>query len=134
MPRLIEALRRHGELVIDSEAEVELRSMSSSTMDRMIRPYRRVQVRRGLSTTKPGTLLKELIPVRTFADWNEHKAGFLEIDLVAHCGESTGGFYINTLNATDVLTGWTESVGVWGKGQVRVGGAIDAIKKRLLLL
>lgn len=131
MSQLIEALQRHGELVIDSDVETQLRGMSSSTMDRMMRPYRRVQVRRGLSTTKPGTLLKESIPVRTFADWNEQKVGFLEIDLVAHCGVSTRDFYLNTLNATDVLTGWTESMGVWGKGQDRVGGAIDAIKRRL---
>ncbi len=131
LPKLLEALQRHRELVIDSDTEVQLRTMSSSTMDRMIRPYRRLQVRRGLSTTKPGTLLKESIPVRTFADWNEKKVGFLEIDLVAHCGESTKDFYLNTLNATDVLTGWTESIGVWGKGQERVGGAIDTLKRRL---
>ncbi|MDO8670704.1 MAG: transposase family protein [Dehalococcoidia bacterium] len=131
MPQLIEALQRHGELVIDPGVEMQLKAMSSSTMDRMMRPHRRSQVRRGLSTTKPGTLLKESIPVRTFADWNEQKVGFLEIDLVAHCGESTRDFYLNTLNATDVMTGWTESMGVWGKGQARVGGAIDAIKRRL---
>ncbi len=131
MPKLLEALASHGELMLESDIKAQLCSLSSSTMDRLIRPYRKFQVRRGLSTTKPGTLLKQMIPVRTFADWNEHKTGFLEVDLVAHCGESTRDFYLCTLNATDILTGWTESMGVWGKSQERVGGAIDAIRRRL---
>ena len=131
MPKFLEALRRHGELVLAPEVEAQLCAMSSATMDRLVRPFRRHQVRRGLSTTKPGTLLKELIPVRTFADWNEQHPGFLEVDLVAHCGESTAGFYLCTLNATDVHTGWTECVAVWGKGKERVGGAVDRVKRRL---
>jgi len=131
MPKLLEALRRHGELVLAPEVQAQLCTMSSATMDRLMRPFRRLQVRRGLSTTKPGTLLKEMIPIRTFADWNEQRPGFLEVDLVAHCGESTEGFYLCTLNATDVHTGWTECVGVWGKGQERVGGAVHTVSKRL---
>jgi len=57
--------------------------------------------------------------------------GFLEVDLVAHCGESTDGFYLTTLSAVDVSTGWYESVALWGKGQERVGAAVHHIKQRL---
>jgi len=132
LPKLIEALRRHGELVLQPEVEAQLCRMSASTIDRLLYPYRQLRVRRrGLSTTKPGTLLKEAIPVRTFADWDDKRPGFFEGDLVAHCGESTEGFYLCTLSVVDVATGWSECVGVWGKGQERVGGAVDAIKRRL---
>ena len=131
VPKLLDALRRHGELVLQPEVEAQLCRMSSSTMDRLLHPYRQRYVRRGMSTTKPGTLLKEAIPVRTFADWDDKRPGFLEGDLVAHCGESTAGFYLCTLSTVDVATGWSECIAVWGKGQERVGGGIDTIKRRL---
>jgi len=132
LPKLLTALRRHGELELQPEVEAKLCRMSSSTIDRLLYPYRqRYARRRGLSTTKSGTLLKEAIPVRTFADWDDKRPGFLEGDLVAHCGESTEGFYLCTLSTVDVATGWSECVAVWGKGQARVGGAVDAIKRRL---
>jgi hypothetical protein len=72
-----------------------------------------------------------MIPIRTFTDWQENKAGFLEIDMVAHCGESTEGFYLNTLCAVDVWSGWTECLPVWGKGQMRVRSAIHRARLRL---
>jgi len=81
--------------------------------------------------TKPGSLLKSSIPIRTFADWQEDRPGFLEVDLVSHCGESTEGFYLTTLCAVDVASGWSECVGVWGKGQERVGGAVHRLRQRL---
>jgi hypothetical protein len=76
-------------------------------------------------------LLKGNIPIRTFADWDERRPGFLEVDLVAHCGESSEGFYLTTLSAVDVATGWVECQGVWGKGQERVGSAVHETSKRL---
>jgi hypothetical protein len=76
-------------------------------------------------------LLKNTIPVKTFSEWSETKPGFLEVDLVAHCGDSVEGFYLTTLSAVDVATGWYEPVAVWGKGQDRVGGAIYDVRKRL---
>jgi hypothetical protein len=105
--------------------------MSPATIDRLLRPWRRLGGRRGLTTTKPGSLLKNAIPIRTFTEWQENKPGFLEMDLVAHCGESAEGFYLNTLAAVDVASGWTECIPVWGKGQDRVGGAIHRVKERL---
>jgi hypothetical protein len=113
------------------EAEARLSQMSPSTIDRILRRWRGSGTRRGLSTTKPGTLLKNSIPIRTFSDWNENKPGFLEADLVAHCGDSAEGFYLTTLSTVDVATGWSEPVAVWGKGQELVGGAVYHVRKQL---
>jgi len=89
-----------------------------------LRPYRRLGGRHAFTTTKPGSLLKSSIPIRTFIDWQEDHSGFLGVDLVAHCGESTEGFYLTTLSTVDVANGWSECIWVWGKGQERVGGAV----------
>ncbi len=128
---LIGVLRRHGEQQLTREAEAQLVEMSPSTIDRLLGPIRSRDGRRRFSTTKPGTLLRDSIPIRTFADWNDEGPGFLEVDLVAHCGESTKGFYLHTLSTVDIATGWVECQGVWGKGQDRVGSAIHHIAQRL---
>jgi len=81
--------------------------MSAATADRLLASQRK-QSQRGLSTTRAGTLLKQQIPIRTFEEWNEARPGFLEADLVAHCGTDIAGGYLYTLTLTDVATGWTE--------------------------
>jgi hypothetical protein len=128
---MVKVLRQHSEQIIDAATEEQFCRMSPSTIDRLLRPCRQAGGRRGLTTTRPVSLLKRSIPIRTFADWEENKPGFLEVDLVAHCGESTEGFYLNTLCAVDVASGWTECLPVWGKGQERVGGAVHKIRQRL---
>ena len=131
LPELVTVLRRHGESAITSEIEAQLCSISSSTIDRLLHPWRQLGGHRPFTTTKPGSLLKNSIPIRTFTDWQEDRPGFLEVDLVSHCGESTDGFYLTTLSTVDVASGWSECVGVWGKGQERVGGAIHRVRQRL---
>lgn len=131
LPELIKVLRRHGDRNMSAEVEAQLRWMSTSTIDRLLRPWRRVGGHRPFSTTKPGSLLKSSIPIRTFADWQEDRPGFLEVDLVPHCGESSEGFYLTTLSTVDVATGWSECIGVWGKGQERVGAAVHRVGQRL---
>ena len=131
LPELVKVLRKHGESTMSAEVEAQLCQMSPSTIDRRLRSWRRVGGRRPFSTTKPASLLKSAIPIRTFADWQEDRPGFLEADLVPHCGESTEGFYLNTLSTVDVATGWSECVGVWGRGQERVGGAVHRVRQRL---
>jgi len=131
LAELVGILKEKGELKVTEETEAQLCRMSASTIDRLLRRWRGNGRRRGLGTTKPGTLLKNAIPVRTFSDWNENKPGFVEVDLVAHCGDSAEGFYLTTLSAVDVATGWYEPVAVWGKGQDRVGGAVYDVRKRL---
>ena len=131
LPELAGVLERHGELVLEAEVRNQVKGMSAATIERLLRPYRRPGLRRPFSTTKPGSLLKAAIPIRTFTEWAERRPGFLEIDPVAHCGESTEGFYLNTLSTVDVATGWVECRGVHGKGQERVGGAIHHVNQRL---
>ena len=82
------------------------------------------------SYTKPGSLLKSQIPVRTFADWNEKEPGFIEIDLVDHGGGDPKGIYAQTLDATDIFTGWIESIAVANKSRIRVFSGLMNINKR----
>ena len=131
LPELLAVLERHGELLLEWEVKDQVCTMSAATIDRLLRPHRQPELRRPFSTTKPGSLLKASIPIRTFTEWNEHRPGFLEIDLVAHCGESTEGQYLNTLSAVDIASGWVACRGVMGKGQQRVGGAIHHIGQNL---
>ncbi|NSW80543.1 MAG: transposase, partial [Chthonomonadetes bacterium] len=84
LPELIEALKRHGEWQVDAHTESKLLRISASTIDRLLAPEKRQGLLKPKSHTKPGTLLKKQIPVRTFADWDEKRPGFLEADLVAH--------------------------------------------------
>lgn len=131
LPEGIKVLERCGELSLSPETRELLLRMSCSTIDRCLAPAR-FNRPRGLSTTKPGTLLKKNIPVRTFTDWNEDKPGFLEVDLVAHCGDSTAGQYLNTLTCTDLCTGWTEPVALPRRSQESVCIAIDGLREEQL--
>lgn len=85
------------------------------------------------SRTKPGSLLKKQIPIRTFADWKEEekKPGFLEIDGVHHCDENNSGDYLYTLDTTDVFTGWNECRAFMGRSERHTIEGLDAIRKRL---
>lgn len=102
LPEIIRVLRKHGEKTLTAEIEFQLCRMSPSTIDRLLKPYRRLGGRRPFTTTKPGSLLKNSIPIRTFADWEENRPGFIEVDLISHCGESADGFYLTTLSTVDV--------------------------------
>ena len=93
--------------------------ISAPTIDRLLKPIRVKYRGRGRTTTKPGTLLKKQIPIKT-DQWDETRPGFLEADTVAHCGESLLGDFAYTLDFVDIATGWTEQRAVWGKGEVGV--------------
>ncbi len=116
-----------------AEVEAQLCRMSPATIDRLLHPWRRLGGRRPFTTTKLGSSLKRPIPIRTFADWQEDRPGFVEVDLVHHCGEITEGFYLTTLSTMDVASGWSECIGVWGKGQQRVGAAVHLMRPFPLL-
>ena len=124
-------LERCQELSLPPETKQLLLSMSPATIDRCLRKARFTHPQHGLSTTKPGYLLKKAIPVRTFTPWEDEKPGFLEIDLVAHCGQTTEGIYLNTLTATDIATGWTECLALPNKTQIAVSQAIGKLRKNL---
>jgi len=104
--------------------------ISPPTIDRILKPIRIHYTKRGRSTTKPGTLLRKQIPIKT-NQWDESRPGFLEADTVAHCGESTSGMYVNTINFVDIATGWTEQRAVWGKGETAVLEQIKNIEKTI---
>ncbi len=127
----VAALERHGELVLDGQTRRLLLKLSPATADRLLKRARAQSRPHGLSTTKPGTLLKHSIPVRTFAEWDDAKPGFTEVDLVAHCGASRRGEYLNSLNLVDVKTRWTEFVPLLNKSQAAVTAAIDQCRQRL---
>lgn len=131
MPEIIPVLERHGEIVLDEATRNKLLCISASTIDRLLAPERRKLVLRGRSGTKPGTLLKHQIPIRTFAEWNEKQAGFVEVDLVGHDGGDGHGDFCQTLDVTDVASGWTETEAVINKAQVWVFEALQSIRLRL---
>lgn len=130
LAEIVPILERWEELQLDETTRQQLLRMSAATIDRKLRRFRQPGGR-GLSTTKPGTLLKHAIPVRTFADWEDARPGFVEMDLVAHCGETTAGQYLHTLTAVDVATGWTECLVLRHRSQEAVSAAIDELGHRL---
>lgn len=131
IPVYLSALKRHeGWLVSRQEKQLLLR-VSASTVDRLLKHERRKLNLKSRSRTKPGSLLKHQIPIRTFADWTEKKPGFLEIDTVHHCGSVSGGEYIHTLDTTDVFTGWNECRGFMGKSEKHTVEGLENIRIRL---
>ncbi|MGH2747021.1 MAG: integrase [Actinomycetota bacterium] len=131
LSEIVSVLERHGELYLDPGVKDKLIVISPATIDRVLAPDRkRLQVK-GRSGTKPGSLLKAQIPIRTFAEWDESGPGFCEIDLVAHDGGNPQGEFCQTLNVTDVATGWTEMQAVKNKAQRWVFEALVGIESCL---
>jgi len=131
VPEMVRILENQGTVQLTPATRELVLTMSRATMDRLLKPARRALVPHGRSTTKPGTLLKKSIPIRTWADWDDAKPGFLEIDLVAHCAESTEGDYLATLNCVDVSTGWCECAVPRNRGEIAVRAALEEIRQRL---
>jgi hypothetical protein len=128
---LVAVLRHFGELVIDEDTAELLVSMSAATIDRRLAGERRKHQLRGRCTTKPGSLLKSQIPVRTWADWDDARPGFVEIDLVGHDGGNPAGPHAFTLTVTDIATGWTENRSVPDKTGKCVLAALNDIAHKM---
>jgi hypothetical protein len=131
LEELVPILERHGHLTLSQDVRTQLVAISAPTIDRLLRPLRLGDHPHGMSTTKPGTLLKHQVPVRTFADWNAVQPGFFEVDTVAHCGWSTEGTFLHTLVLTDVATGWTECLALLHRSQHAVVQALDRARQLL---
>jgi hypothetical protein len=131
LAELVTVLERHNELHCDAPTQAKLLRISAATIDRLLRAERRKYELRGRSRTKPGTLLKHQIPIRTFAEWDEQQPGFAEVDLVAHEGGVAAGDYCQTLDLTDVATTWTETMAVRNKAQALVFEALKKVRKNL---
>jgi hypothetical protein len=130
LPEAIKVLERCKEIQLSNDTKELLFKISSASIDRCLRPVR-IKTPHGLSTTKPGSLLKNLIPVRTFTEWDQERPGFMEIDLVAHCGSTTEGQFLNTLTCTDISTGWTDVTALPHRSQEAVSKAIHLMRQWL---
>jgi hypothetical protein len=134
VPALVEfvtALERHNELKLDTETRRLLLRLSPATADRLLKRARQGVRPHGLGTTKPGSLLLQAIPIRTFAQWDDAQPGFMEVDLVAHCGTSTHGEYLNSLDMVDVKTRWVELAALINRSQATVTAAVSDCQTRL---
>jgi len=131
LPEFVAVLERQQELVLHPQTKERLLRMSRATIDRSLAQARRRPHRRTRGTTKPGSLLKNSIPVRVYTPWDEQRPGFVEIDLVAHGGDSASGEFLFTLNAVDVATGWTETVAIANKGQAAAFEGLLQMRDRL---
>lgn len=131
MAEVLRRLEYFGELKVDAETKRKLLKISAATIDRLLSAERRKHQLRGRARTRPGTLLKYQIPLRTFSDWNEQRPGFVEIDLVAHDGGIAAGEHLYTLNMTDVYSGWTEVQAIQNKAQVWVFAALKELRAQL---
>ncbi len=130
LPEIVKVLERNHEIHVSAEVKELLLKMSRSSIDRCLSSAYQTHPH-GLSTTKPGTLLKKSIPIRTYTPWNEERPGFMEIDLVAHCGDTAEGQFVNTLTSVDISTGWTECQAVLPRNRHTVLEAIKAMQARL---
>jgi len=128
LPEWLPWIRRHFRLT--PELERPLLTISARTLDDRLRPYKTKLRRRLYGRTKPGTLLKHHIPLKT-DHWDVQVPGFTEIDLVAHSGNCATGEFCYSLNVTDIYTGWTETRAVLGRSQQAVGAALEEIRQAL---
>jgi hypothetical protein len=128
IPEWLPALEKR--LSLSPQTRQRLLAISARQLDARLAPHKRALKRRFYTTTKPGRLLKSMIPIRTFNS-DIRSPGYLEIDLVAHCGGSLEGHFLWTLTATDIYTGWTDRVAILGKSQAGVFEGLKVIQARL---
>jgi transposase InsO family protein len=132
LPEVIVNLARHGHLDrVDTVVIDQVLAMSPATIDRRLAGARvGLVARRPIAHTRPGSILKASIPMKTWAQWNDTEPGFLQIDLVGHEGGDNNGAFFYTLDATDTATGWTEAITVRSKGERIVATALDTLRLR----
>ena len=131
LAEIVERLRRHNELRCDAGRAKKLARMSAATIDRLLGPERQKYQLKGRAHTRPGTLLKQQIPMRTFSEWDEERPGFLEMDLVGHDGGVIDSLHAFTLNAVDIATTWNCSVSLKNKAQVWTLQGVEKIQAKL---
>jgi hypothetical protein len=131
IPETLRALEKFGEIKLKEGLREKLLAMSASTADRLLASERRKIEIKSRSKTRPGSLLKHQIPIRTFSEWDDARVGFLEIDLVGHDGGNTSGDYCQSLDGTDVKSGWTELRALRNKARIWTHEAIEDIRQDL---
>lgn len=130
IPNLLKQLLKFHEIKVTKEERKLLLRISAATVDRLLKADRRKLEIKGRSGTKPGPLLKHQIPVRIFTPWDEQTPGFVEIDYVAHCGETLADTYISSLDAIDIATCWTEKEACLGRSEKVTVLAFEALESR----
>ena len=128
LPLWLRHYERHHDQLSPRQREL-LGQVSPATLDRLLAPARAQQPLRGRCGTKPGTLLRTEIPIRTA--WDVRRPGYLEADSVAHCGASLAGDFIWSLTYTDIVSQWTEGRAVWNKGAAGVVAATRTMEAEL---
>jgi hypothetical protein len=131
LPVLVAVLEKHGYLNLSPAVRQKLLGVSPATVDRLLYHARHGPGGKGIGTTQPGALLKHQIPIRTFTDWDDVRPGFIEADLVAHCGTISGGSHLHTLVFTDVATGWMEFKPLFYRDQDTTVNAIHQLCRQL---
>lgn len=129
LPTLVPALEHHGHIMLDPVTRTKLMAISAASIDRLLQEARGLSDRR--SPRRMPTALRRSVPIRTYADWNAPPPGFMEIDLVAHCGEVLKGAFVHTLTLTDIASGWTECVPLVVRDSALVIEAIDHLQPAL---
>ena len=131
MPVLVEAMERHGHLRLGAEIRAAVLAMSASTIDRSLREVRgQASGRKRRRTASPSSVRKS-IPVRTFSDWDDPPPGFVEADLVVHCGPVANGSFVQTLTVTDIATGRTEWAPLLYREQTLLREVLGEVRSRL---
>lgn len=131
---LIETLAKMeawGEIKVTTSTKQKLKRISAATIDRLLVPERKRLELKSRSGTKPGTLLRSQIQIRTSSDWDENRPGFGEIDLVSHGGGDERGDFAQSLCFTDIASTWSDAVAVRNKAQFHVFTGLQTVRKRL---
>lgn len=130
MNEYISVLEKFKELIIPDGVKEKLLKIKAATIDRRLKKFRMLRHKKVLSTTKPGSMLKKNIPIKT-SSWDEKRLGFGELDTVAHGGGSASGEFVSSLTYTDILSQWTESVATMGKAESRIKAGLEELDERL---
>ena len=130
LPLWLPYYEQYYKVMLHPRQTILLLRISASTIDRLLTHLRASSHKWGLSTTKPGSLLKRHIPIAT-DQWDESRPGYLEADSVAHCGISADGTFVFTINCIDMATGWREQRAVFGKGELGVLKALQDVERCL---
>jgi hypothetical protein len=131
LPSLIEAMERHGHLYLEDGVKEQLLTISAAAIDRLLRPVR--EKASGGRKRKSSRLsrVRKMVPVRSFADWEGVGPGFMEMDMVVHCGTKTVGAFVHSLVLTDVASGWTECLAIPVREQTLIVEAVAGLRPRL---
>jgi len=131
LPGIIALMEAHKESLWNAQTREKLLTLSASTCDRLLRTKRKSFVPVGRSMTKPGSMLKSQIPIRTWSDWSDEEPGYCEMDLVHHCENDTSGEYLHTITITDVVLQWTENEALRNRSEKSVEIAVESIRSRM---